>query len=141
MICDPNARLHDPASSSIIQEAETKLNIELPTDLKGIYSESNGIFMNSGANTILTIQDMIAKNLEMRHAEWCSELYMPFDNLLFFGEAGNGDLWAFGIKMNGDLDDLNIYGWDHEKDARPWVASNIQDMLVRIGSDNLYDAS
>lgn len=139
--CDPDATLHPPAPSSLIREAEKKLGIELPISLKDIYSESNGIFMNTGANTIMTIQDMVAENLQLRSEEDFRELYMPFDNLLFFGAAGNGDLWAFGIKMNGDLDDLNLYGWNHENDARPWVARNILDMMVRIGSDNLYDAS
>ena len=97
--------------------------------------------MNTGANTIMTIQDMVAENLQLRSEEDFRQLYMPFDNLLFFGAAGNGDLWAFGIKMNGDLDDINLYGWNHENDARPWVACNILDMMVRIGSGNLYDAS
>lgn len=97
--------------------------------------------MNTGANTIMPIQVMVAENLQLRSEEDFRELYMPFDNLLVFGAAGNGDLWAFGIKMNGDLDNRNIYGWNHENDARPWVARSILDMMVRIGSDNLYDAS
>jgi len=42
-ICDPDAMLHAPVSCSLIQEAEQKLNIELPADLKEIYSESNGM--------------------------------------------------------------------------------------------------
>ena len=97
--------------------------------------------MSHGADTIMTIELMVAENLQLRNEEDFHKLYMPFDNLLFFGAAINGDLWAFGIKMNGDFDDLNLYGWDHENDARPWVARNILDLMVRIGSGNRYDAS
>ncbi len=139
LICDPEASLHEPAKESEIKEAEEKLGLELPDELKSIYSESDGIFMNTGANTVMRIRDLVYENLDLRDPEGYDELYMPFNNLLFFGGAGNGDLWAFGIKMNGDIDTLNIYGWNHEDDGRPCVASSILDMFILLGSKNLYD--
>jgi len=140
-ICYPRVSLHPPVLPGALAEAEDKLGITLPEELKEIYAESDGVFMNTGANTIMPLEDMIAENLDLRDRDQYEDLYMPFDNLLFFGRAGNGDLWAFGIKANGKIDTLNLYGWDHETDARPWIARDIFDLFVRIGCGSLYDAS
>lgn len=64
---------------------------------------------------------------------------MPFDHLLIFGEAGNGDLWVFGILMDGQIQEWQVYAWDHETDGRPWIAAGLADLIARVES-GLIDA-
>jgi len=45
---------------------------------------------------------------------------MPFDGIVFFADAGNGD--QFGISLSGSQE---IYVWNHEDDSRAWVAPTI----------------
>jgi hypothetical protein len=52
-------------------------------------------------------------------------LYMPFDPLLFFADAGNGDQFAF--RWKAELPD--IFVWDHENDSRTWVAPSLAKYL------------
>ena len=48
---------------------------------------------------------------------------MPFDNLLFFGDSGNGDLFALAIDADGRVRRGDVFCWDHETDGRAWFAS------------------
>ncbi|BAU85302.1 SMI1/KNR4 family protein [Streptomyces laurentii] len=50
---------------------------------------------------------------------------MPFDPLLFFGEAGNGDLFAFLAR----IDRPDVVVWNHELDSRTWVAPSLTTYL------------
>ena len=53
--------------------------------------------------------------------------FMPFDSLLFFGDAGNGDMFAFpivvGPRVNG------AFVWNDEDDSRTWVAPDLAKYL------------
>jgi hypothetical protein len=49
---------------------------------------------------------------------------MPFDHLLFFADAGDGDQFAFGI-LNGEIRNPDIFVWNHENDSRTWVAPSL----------------
>jgi len=46
---------------------------------------------------------------------------MPFDALLFFGDAGTGDL--FGLVPHTGRPD--VFAWNHEDDSRTWVAPGL----------------
>jgi hypothetical protein len=48
---------------------------------------------------------------------------MPFDSLLFFADAGNGDQFAFPITGARVRDD--VFVWDHESDSRRWYAGSL----------------
>ena len=48
------------------------------------------------------------------------DLYMPFDGLVFFADAGNGDQFALSLSGNHE-----VYVWNHEDDSRTWVASSV----------------
>jgi SMI1-KNR4 cell-wall len=50
---------------------------------------------------------------------------MPFDHLLFFSDAGNGDLFGFSI-LNGSIQKDDIFVWNHEDDSRSWIASSLE---------------
>ena len=56
--------------------------------------------------------------------EWLLELYLPFEGLVFFGDAGNGDQFAVSQRANRE-----DYVWDHEDDSRNWVAPSVMRYL------------
>ncbi len=56
---------------------------------------------------------------------------MPFDSLLFFGEAGNGDQFFYRI-LDGHVRDADVYLWDHETDSRTWGAPSLVAFLPSI---------
>ncbi len=133
-------RVFPPAEKAQILEAESELGIEFSNDLKSFYLESNGVIYQNSM-VIIPITEMITTNLDYRSRQGFSELYMSFDNLLIFGEAPNGDLFAYPIKKSGKIESLDIFGWDHETDSRLWVASDLKNFILRIASEVLVDAS
>ena len=54
--------------------------------------------------------------------------YMPFDCLLFFSDAGNGDQFAYTI-AGGEVRRPDIFVWNHEDDSRAWVSSSLRSFL------------
>lgn len=55
-----------------------------------------------------------------------AELYLPFDGLLFFGDNGGGDQFAFVLRDNR----RDIFVWDHETDSRYWVAGHLESYVT-----------
>jgi hypothetical protein len=51
---------------------------------------------------------------------------MPFDPLLFFADAGNGDQFAFVLRDRRK----DVFVWDHETDSRKWVAPDLGSYLT-----------
>lgn len=49
---------------------------------------------------------------------------MPFEPLLFFADAGNGDMFAYTV-CNGSVRRPDIFVWNHEDDSRTWVAPSL----------------
>lgn len=63
------------------------------------------------------------------HYGWyIKDIYMPFDHLLFFSDAGNGDLLGYRI-LNGSIQDNEIFAWNHEDDSRTWISSSLENFL------------
>ena len=50
---------------------------------------------------------------------------MPFGPLLFFADAGNGDLFA----LLSRIDRSDVFAWNHEDDSRTWVAPSLAKYL------------
>jgi hypothetical protein len=75
--------------------------------------------------------DIARHNAELRTNRDFRRMYMPFDALLFFGEAGNGDQFFYRI-LDGEVRDPDIYLWDHENDSRTWRAGGLQTFLLSI---------
>lgn len=117
-----------PAAPSEVAEAERSLNVLLPDELKDLLSESNGIHGRHGLGLVWPIERIVKDNLEFRQMEGFKELYMPFDPLLFFGDAGGGDQFAFAI-LDGTIRWPDIFVWDHENDSRTWAAPSLQRYL------------
>ncbi|NBI56074.1 SMI1/KNR4 family protein [Photobacterium alginatilyticum] len=115
----------EPATLSEIVEAEKELDLIFPTALKECLLESNGVFGEYGLGLVWTLRAITETNTEFRQNNDFSELYMPFDSLLFFGDAGNGDQFAFPIQA-GVIRRDDVFVWNHEDDSRSWVAPSLE---------------
>ncbi|RIW28940.1 SMI1/KNR4 family protein [Bacillus salacetis] len=119
----------NPASKTDVTQLQVELNVELTKELVGLFSETNGIFDYYHCPLIWSAKQVLEDNLFFRNFEEYQDLYMPFDNLLFFSDAGNGDLFCYAITKNGTIEKTDIYVWNHEDDSRIWVASSLQDYI------------
>ncbi|MDH6130500.1 SMI1/KNR4 family protein [Kitasatospora sp. GP82] len=68
---------------------------ELPAGLRQLLLESNGIIGQTSVDTVWAIEQIVEQNLYFRSDGSFARLYMPFDALLFFGDNGGGDQFAF----------------------------------------------
>lgn len=102
---------------------------DLPEELGELYKQTNGISNTWQGKSIgwliWPLEKMIEENVRMRTEENFKELYMPFDNLLFFADSGSGDLFGFVI-INGQVLNTKIFVWNHENDSRNWVAPSLK---------------
>jgi hypothetical protein len=118
------AEFAKPASQISIEHAEAVLNVRFPTELTSLLKESNGMQGEYGSAVLWPVERVEADNLKFRTFSDFKELYMPFDALLFFSDAGNGDQFAYTI-LRGEVRRGDIFVWDHETDSRTWVAPSL----------------
>lgn len=133
----PDAGLREPVEASEIVEAERRLGRALPTDLKQLLLESNGVLGHSHVDTVWTIDQIVEQNLRSWSDETFAQLYMSFGALMFFGGNGGGDQFAFVQKPQRP----DVFVWEHESDSRRWVANDLRDYLgrsLRVGGDDWY---
>jgi hypothetical protein len=93
-----------------------------------LFNETNGVFDEYNCPLIWSTNQIIKDNLFFRTFNDYKDIYMPFDHLLFFSDAGNGDLFGYPI-LNGSIQRDDIFVWDHESDSRKWVASSLKDFI------------
>lgn len=86
-----DCEFNPPATHAQILMAQKKLNITFPDDLKNCLMESNGVTNEFGLGLIWPTERIISENLEFRNNKDFRDLYMPFDSLLFFADAKNGN--------------------------------------------------
>lgn len=120
-----NCEYSDPANWWEIETIEKKLRVTLHKDLVSILKEANGIFGEYGLGLLWSTSRIEEDNLSFRANKEFKDLYMPFDNLLFFADAGNGDQFAYPI-LNDLRQRNDIFVWNHEDDSRKWVAPNLK---------------
>ncbi|MEV7930653.1 SMI1/KNR4 family protein [Kitasatospora sp. NPDC088779] len=133
----PDADFRDPTDEAVLAEAERKLGEELPAGLKQLLLESNGIVGQTGVDTVWSIEQIVEQNICFRSDGSFAQLYMPFDALLFFGDNGGGDQFAF-VRTPRRPD---VFVWEHETDSRRWAARDLRDYLGRSlaeGGDAWY---
>ncbi|MHA6761536.1 SMI1/KNR4 family protein [Streptacidiphilus sp. PAMC 29251] len=106
------------ASEASIQACQQELGHPLPEELVSFLRESNGLQGEDGLGLVWPVERIAADNRAFRTDVAFARLYMPFDALLFFGDAGNGDQFAV-VPHTGRTD---VFAWDHENDGRTWVA-------------------
>jgi hypothetical protein len=117
---------HAPASAFSLDDAEAKLGLTLPEQLREVLRESNGVEGTYGLGLLWPIERIVNDNLMFRSNLGFRNLYMPFDHLLFVADAGNGDQFAFPIDADGIIHRDDIFAWDHESDSRAWVAPSLR---------------
>ena len=117
-----------PATRSQVASAEQSLGVEFPECLRTLLTESGGVTGEYGLDIVWPIERIVADNLSFRTNEEFPELYMPFDHLLFFSDAGDGDQFAFAINA-GVIRRPDVFAWDHENDSRNWIAPSLEKYL------------
>ncbi|TDT97279.1 SMI1/KNR4 family protein SUKH-1 [Streptomyces sp. 846.5] len=119
------AILHPPASEAALRDAAEALGHPLPEELVALLRESDGVEGEYGLGLIWPVERIVAVNRALRDDPALERLYMPFDPLLFFGDAGNGDQFAL-VPMTTRPD---VFAWNHEDDSRTWVAPGLAKYL------------
>ncbi len=115
----------EPASDRAVTEAEATLGGPLPEPLAELLRETNGVEGDYGLGLVWPLERIVTDNLLFRSSLEFRDLYMPFDPLLFFADAGNGDQFAFLWTPRRD----EVFCWDHETDSRRWVAPSLDRYL------------
>src|SRR5262249_53198047 len=122
---NPGWTLLPAASAGELAEVERALGIRLPDDLSSLLLETDGVVGEYGLGVVWPARRIRDDNLRFRSYPGFAAIYMPFDPLLFFADAGNGDQFAYRI-LAGAVRNAGIYVWSHEDDSRKWVASSIR---------------
>lgn len=126
-----------PVSEDRLVAAEAALGIAFPDELRSLLGETDGVVGEYGLGLVWPLDQIVKDNLEFRGCEGFRDLYMPFDCLLFFGDAGNGDQFAFPIQADGAIHRSDVFAWTHEDDGRKWIASSLKSFLERWSSGKI----
>jgi len=125
---EPAATFAPPTSESALAKAGAVLGAALPEDLQSLLLESDGVEGEYGSGLVWDVARIIKDNTLFRSQRDFRSLYMPFESLLFFADAGDGDQFAFRV-LAGEVDPFGIYAWNHENDGRIWVATSLKQYL------------
>lgn len=122
------AQFAPPADAAAIDRVEGRLGQQVPADLRALLLESDGILGEFDEDIVWTAERIAADNASFRVNPSYAELYEPFDKLMFFGDNGGGDQFAFvpGEPAAG------VVVWEHETDVRRKVADDLADYLRQI---------
>jgi SUKH superfamily protein len=92
--------------------------VRLPESLAELLRESNGVLVTFGQHLIWSTDEIARTNLEMRNDAQYRDNYMPFDHLLFFGDAGvDGIRFGFAL-IGGRIKKDWVYAWYPIEDER-----------------------
>ena len=116
-----------PATELELLAVEKELDVDLPNKLIDFYNETNGVFGQYSVPFIWSIEQMVRENLLVRNIEGLENYTKP-DNLLFFSDAGNGDLFGYSL-VNGKVQNEDIYVWNHEDSNQRVIASSLEEFL------------
>lgn len=121
-----DAQFNEPITEKELSSIKEQLKIELPKPLIELYSETNGI-KGPYYSYIWSTEMLIKENLSVWNIEEFENYKKP-DNLLFFVDAGNGDLFGYLI-VNGTVESEVIYVWNHEDSTQRIVAPTLRDFI------------
>lgn len=122
-----DAELGAPASEEALAAVETALGQSLPTKLVALLRECDGVRGRHGVEIVWSAERIARDNAYFRADEDFAELYMPFGPLMFFGDNGGGDQFAFVRTPERD----EVFVWEHETDSRFLVAHRLKQYLER----------
>ncbi|MEU6516915.1 SMI1/KNR4 family protein [Streptomyces sp. NPDC046978] len=123
----PEVEFRAPVDAAALAEAERRLGRRLPAQLTALLMETDGVVGEYGTDVVWSLDRMVEQNLLFWSPDTFPGLYMPFDPLLFFGDNGGGDQFAFVLTPERP----DIFVWDHEDDSRLWAARELEDYLHR----------
>ncbi|MFI7012147.1 SMI1/KNR4 family protein [Streptomyces sp. NPDC050145] len=115
----------DPALPEALNRIEEQLGQQLPSALRELLLETDGIEDDYGTEYVWSAKRILEDNASFRSQADFRDLYMPFDALMFFGDNGGGDQFAFVRTPERD----DVFVWDHETDSRTWVAPSLDRYL------------
>ena len=114
------AHFREGATPAAIEALEASLGHRLPSELRDLLSETNGIEGEYGLGLLWDTERMASDNVQFRTSKEFADLYMPFEGLAFIADGGNGDQFFMSLSGNNE-----VYVWDHESDSRTWVAPTV----------------
>ncbi|MDT6984940.1 SMI1/KNR4 family protein [Streptomyces lusitanus] len=121
----PSAESDGPADPSLLDRIESELGQSLPSDLRSFLQESDGLTDEYGTDVVWSAERILDDNRHFRGDEQFRSLYMAFDPLMFFGDNGGGDQFAFVRVPERN----EVFVWDHETDSRNFVSPNLESYL------------
>jgi hypothetical protein len=124
----PEASCREPASPDALDAAESSLGTLLPDDLRALLRETNGATHSEHGYDLLWAVERIVRDNERARTDPAMKAYMPLDHILFFADAGNGDLFGFEVQRDGVVRD-DVFSWNHEDDSRSWAAPDLATFL------------
>ena len=120
-----------PAERSTLAATERALALPLPAELRALLAQCDGVHDRYGTEIVWRAEELAIRNDEFRRSPEFRDLYMPFDAVLFFGDAGNGDRY-FHRLLGGEVRDPDVYVWDHETDSRVWKFGGLEAFLGAV---------
>lgn len=120
-----NSVFSEPVLQEHIDDTEKSLGMDLPSELKRLLAESNGVTDEYGLGIVWSIERIKTENTSIRNRPEYADMYMPLNSLVFFADAGNGDLFGFAVVQN-QVKSAQVFTWNHENDSRTWVAPSLE---------------
>ena len=117
---DPEAVCYPPATTAQLAQLEATLGVSLPAELSGLLREMNGVEVVYDLGLVWSTEEIAHRNIKMKGR-------MLPDDLLFFGDRGNGDLYGFPITAEGT--GSKVFLWDHEDNSRIYEAATLREWL------------
>lgn len=122
--------LAEPVAADALAEAEERLGLILPVDLRSLLSETDGLGSADGAEPVWPVERIADENEQLRDVGSTPALPEGADeDLLFFGDAGGGNLFAYELDDDGDITEPDIFLWLAEAGEARWIASDLQSLL------------
>ena len=115
-----------PLSDSDIQYIEELIDSKFPDDYRSMLKA----FEHVNDEYIWPVDLLVSGNLDLREIQKRDGLFKSFDDLIFFGGAGNGD--QFAIAAKGSEMEPGVYIWSHENDSRNLISKSLKDALLKI---------
>ncbi|WP_369199928.1 SMI1/KNR4 family protein [Streptomyces sp. PU-14G] len=125
----PGAEPAAPATERALAGIPRALGQPLPEALAALLRECDGVRDEDGTDVVWSAARIAADNAAFRSSPAFAGLYMPFEPLLFFGDDGGGDQFAF-VRVPRREED--VFVWEHETDSRTWAAAGLDDYLRRV---------
>lgn len=122
--------LSEPVDAEALADAEERLGLILPVDLRSLLSETDGVGDTEGAEPVWPVDRIADENVMLRSVGSTPALPDGADeDLLFFGDAGGGDLFAYELDEEGDVTETDVFLWKAGSGEATWIASDLQSML------------